>query len=157
MKFPLAFLITWTTYGTWLHGDERGSFDHHGNYIPPDPRRYEAAAAMLVEGPVYLTPEQRAVVDALLVEACARRGWVLHARNVRTNHVHVVVSAPVDGEQVRAKLKALAAARLTEHAGLQPSPGKDGARKWWTEKGNIEEIWDDRGLESANRYVTELQ
>src|ERR1044071_8102876 len=23
--FPIAYLLTFTTYGTWLHGDERGS------------------------------------------------------------------------------------------------------------------------------------
>jgi REP element-mobilizing transposase RayT len=157
MKYPLAYLITWTTYGTWLHGDERGSFDHSGNYIPPDPVRREAEAAMLVEDPVYLTPEQRAVVDALLVEACARLGWELHARNVRTNHVHVVVSAAAEGKQVRSRLKGLASLRLSEHAGLAPGTDKDGARKWWTEKGNIEEIWDARHLESAIRYVNEQQ
>ena len=155
MKFPLAYFITWTTYATWLHGDERGSFDSHGNYVPPDPTRREAEAAMLVEDPVCLTPEQRTLVDALLMEACARRGWVLHARNVRTNHVHVVVSAAADGEVVRSKLKGLAAKTLTEHAGLQPSTGKDGARKWWTEKGNIEEVWTDRQLAGAVEYVND--
>jgi hypothetical protein len=25
-KYPLAYFITFTTYGTWLHGDPRGSF-----------------------------------------------------------------------------------------------------------------------------------
>jgi hypothetical protein len=28
--FPLAYLITIRTYGTWLHGDEKGSVDRHG-------------------------------------------------------------------------------------------------------------------------------
>ena len=28
--FPLADLITIRTYGTWLHGDEKGSVDRHG-------------------------------------------------------------------------------------------------------------------------------
>jgi REP element-mobilizing transposase RayT len=153
MKWPLAYLITWTTYGTWLHGDERGSFDQHGNYIVPDPARRDAVAEMLVEDPVYLTPDQRAVVDALLVEACAQLGWVLHARNVRTNHVHVVVSAAVKGEQVRSRLKSLASLRLSEHTGLAPNSGKNGARKWWTEKGNVEEVWDDRRMDSATQYV----
>ena len=108
---------------------------------------------MLGEDPVVLTPDQRAVVDAILVEACARLGWVLHARNVRTKHVHVVVSASADGKQVRSRLKALASLRLTEHGGLQPSAGKDGARKWFTEKGNVEEVWDDRHLAAAVGYV----
>ncbi|HEX9659180.1 MAG TPA: hypothetical protein VGA18_02730, partial [Rhodothermales bacterium] len=33
---PLAYLITFTTYGTWLHGDERGSVDP-GHSIPGTP------------------------------------------------------------------------------------------------------------------------
>ena len=31
--FPLAYLITIRTFGTWLHGDERGSVDRHGKNI----------------------------------------------------------------------------------------------------------------------------
>src|SRR5258707_2268858 len=30
-EFPLAYLITLRTYGTWLHGDERGSMDRKHN------------------------------------------------------------------------------------------------------------------------------
>ena len=155
MKFPLAYLITWTTYGTWLHGDDRGSFDRHGDYLSSDPARRDAEAAMLVEDPVYLTPDQRAVVDAILVEACGNLGWVLHTRNVRTNHVHVVVSAAEDGKRIRSRLKALASLRLSEHAGFLPSAGKNGARKWFTEKGNVEEIWDDRHLAEVIDYVND--
>ena len=31
ISFPLAYLITFRCYGTWLHGDVRGSMDskHH--------------------------------------------------------------------------------------------------------------------------------
>jgi hypothetical protein len=41
---PLAYLITWTCYGTWLHGDERGAADLDHNipgtpYLPPDAER----------------------------------------------------------------------------------------------------------------------
>ena len=33
---PVGFLITFRCYGTWLHGDERGSFDgHHRRYGTP--------------------------------------------------------------------------------------------------------------------------
>jgi hypothetical protein len=49
VKYPLAYLTTRTAYGTWLHGDERGSVDPFGNYVSPDPARREAEAAMLVD------------------------------------------------------------------------------------------------------------
>ncbi len=32
-QWPLAYLITFRTYGTWLHGDERYSIDRHGKNI----------------------------------------------------------------------------------------------------------------------------
>jgi REP element-mobilizing transposase RayT len=157
MDQPLAFLITWTTYGTRLHGDERGSFDRIEGYVQPSERRQLAAEALMTDDPVYLTPEQRAAVDAVLVERCAIEGWLLHARNVRTNHVHVVVSVPIAGKLIRSRLKARTSAQLSDDAGLGPAPGKNGARRWWTEKGDIQPIWDERHLEAAIRYVNELQ
>ena len=41
---PLAYFSTFTTYGTWLHGDERGSVDREHNqvgtpWLEPDGRR----------------------------------------------------------------------------------------------------------------------
>ena len=89
----------------------------------------------------------------MIADHCRIRKWVLHARNARTNHVHVVVSAPIDGERVREELKAWAARRLSEHAGLRPGSGKDGAKKWWTEKGNVEPLWTDCQLKAVIRYV----
>ncbi|MGH9840991.1 MAG: hypothetical protein ACREEM_19730 [Blastocatellia bacterium] len=35
-RIPLAYLITFRCYGTWLHGDERGSVDRdHNIYRTP--------------------------------------------------------------------------------------------------------------------------
>jgi hypothetical protein len=32
-QFPLAYLLTFRTYGTWLHGDERHSVDRYEKNI----------------------------------------------------------------------------------------------------------------------------
>ncbi len=42
---PLAYLITFRSYGSWLHGDERGLIDRFHNryespYIEPNQRCY---------------------------------------------------------------------------------------------------------------------
>jgi hypothetical protein len=35
-RVPLAYLITFRAYGTWLHGDSRGSVDRfHNRYGAP--------------------------------------------------------------------------------------------------------------------------
>ena len=155
MKWPLAWYLTWTTYGTWLHGDLRGSH-LDGRYLPPDPTLEEAMPEALADDPVYLTDAQRALVHAALAAECAAQGWHLHVPNVRTNHVHVVVSANRDGKAVRTRLKAVASDALSTNAGL-PMAGKNGRRRWWTEKGNVVPLEDERGLDEAVVYVRDLQ
>jgi hypothetical protein len=45
-EIPLAFLITFRSYGTWLHGDERGSVNRFRNQyksprLPPEKKWLE--------------------------------------------------------------------------------------------------------------------
>ena len=157
MNDPIAYFITWTKYGTWLPGDQRG-WVQRGNREPLDPNSYREkhARAMMTDDAVVLTQSQRAVVERVIVDHCTIRDWFLHARNVRTNHVHVIVTAPVDPEVVREQLKAWASRRLSEAAGLRVT-GKNGRRRWWTEKGDIELLRGENNLADAIRYVMEMQ
>ncbi len=45
---PIAYYITWTTYGTWLPGDQRGSW-HRGQYQSPHELFRQMAAAEMKE------------------------------------------------------------------------------------------------------------
>ena len=76
MKFPLAYFLTWTTFGNWLHGDVRGSFDALGNFVAPNAIVRVAAAAAMTEEAVILTDVQRSIVDARLVELCKLGRWI---------------------------------------------------------------------------------
>src|SRR5262249_59133834 len=116
----------------------------------------EANRGQLTGEAVYLTDHQRAIVDTSLVDECLAQGWELHARNVRTNHVHLLVSAGRAGAFVRSRLKALASKALSDDAGL-PAAGHDGRKRWWTEKGNIIPVEDERALEGLTVYVRDLQ
>jgi hypothetical protein len=56
---PLAYLITFRCYGTWLHGDDRGSVDREHNVpltplIEPNAARRRSAMARLKSEPVGL-------------------------------------------------------------------------------------------------------
>jgi REP element-mobilizing transposase RayT len=155
MSYPIAWFITWTTYGTWLHGDPRGSFRDR-TYLPPHPEIEKANRSALTGDIVYLTDRQRAIVDAALVNECSAQGWHIHAGNVRTNHVHLVVSAARPGTFVRSRLKALAAKALSDNADL-PMAGDNGRKRWWTEKGNINPIETEKALEETTVYVRDFQ
>ena len=83
---PLAYFLTWSTYGTWLPGDERGWIQYgHGWQYPDAVRKLEAEARMTVDA-CRLDGEQREVVERQIAETCNVRGWELHAVNCRSNH-----------------------------------------------------------------------
>jgi hypothetical protein len=43
MDDPLALFLTWTTYGQWLPGDERGWVEKPGRCRQPDAQREQVA------------------------------------------------------------------------------------------------------------------
>ncbi len=156
MAEPLAYLLTWTTYGTWLPGDERGwvAADTPGVQAP-DRAQWEAAYQRLKEAPVTLDAEQRALVEATVRDHCQVRGWPLHALNARSNHVHVVVTAAaIDPDTVMDQFKAWCSRRLNER---DAGHGRPRRRHWWTKGGSTKWINDVDYFHSAVRYVQERQ
>ena len=93
MPEPLAYFLTWPTYGTWLPGDERGWIQYGRGWQFPDAVRELEAEAKMTECACRLDGEQRDAVERQIAETCAIRGWELHAVNCRSNHAHVVVTA----------------------------------------------------------------
>ena len=83
MDDPIAYFITWSTYGTWLPGDQRGWVEYRRGWQLPDPIRQLEAAARMTEDACRLTPEQRDAVHQQIAETCRYRGWTVHAVNCR--------------------------------------------------------------------------
>lgn len=126
---PLAYLLTWTTYGTWLPGNARGWTDKNKGKQPPDAAREAAARRRMTESACVLADEQRRLVEATIAEHCRRRRWELHAVNCRTNHVHVVVAAPLDPKRVRNTIHDLVYAEVAGIAAANGNRRRTGARK----------------------------
>ena len=59
----------------------------------------------------------RNIVERTIREVILYRGWSLHGLNVRTNHVHLVVTADRAPEIVMEQLKAWCSRRLSEYTG----------------------------------------
>jgi REP element-mobilizing transposase RayT len=150
---PLAHLITFRSYGTWLHGDKRGSIDRFHNrfkapYIDPNQRWHRHNTQVLEGEPVILDASQRKSIEAAVRETCAIRKWLLHAVNVRTNHVHAVVSIGViKPERALTAFKANATRQMRQDGCWRHvySP--------WAEKGSKRSLWNERSVERAIDYV----
>ncbi len=151
MNDPIGFFLTWATYGTWLPGDSRGWVEYRHGWQLPDPVREVEAAANMMADACRLTEKQREAVEVQIGETCCHRGWHLHVVNCRSNHVHVVVSAPnTRPRKIRTDLKAWATRCLKEQFVAE-------RENWWAERGSIRFLFDDIGLEAAVVYVAEGQ
>ena len=150
---PLAHLITFRCYGTWLHGDPRGSVDRlHNRYKAPyasaNENRNRHNNNMLTGEPVVLDASRRASVETAIRETCAHRRWTLRALNVRTNHVHVVVSiGGIKSELALNAFKANATRQMRQDGGWQMDHSP------WVDKGSRRNLWNERSVGRAIDYV----
>ena len=149
---PLGYLITFRSYGTWLHGDARGSVDRfHRGYgtprLPLNSARKTYEEDLLKQRAVILDSRQRAAVESGVREPCTIRKWSLWALNVRTNHVHLVVSANRKPEAILNALKANAT-RSMRDAGCWRSDQSP-----WTYRGSKKYLWTEKELADAIAYV----
>jgi len=151
---PWAYLITFSCYGTRLHGRAAGSVDRsrnawRGRYLDENAPLHDYERS-LQRGPVVqLNPAERAVVLAAIREVCRHQEWFLHAAHVRSDHVHVVVSARTEPERVMHKLKSYASRALNQGFGK-----KD---RRWTRHGSTQWIWEALQVDSVVDYVVRRQ
>jgi hypothetical protein len=151
MPDPLAFFITWPTYGTWLPGDERGWVEYHRGWKMPSPSLEQACRACMVEEQCLLTAEERFIVIEQVNETCSYRSWVHYASDCRSNHAHLVIGAArTVPEKIRKDIKAWCTRRLKERSRPQ-------RKNWWAERGSIRYVWDDESLSKVIEYVRDAQ
>jgi REP element-mobilizing transposase RayT len=101
--------------------------------------------------PYLLDAARRMVVLRTVREVAEHRNWKLWAAHVRTNHVHVVVTAADAPEKVMADLKAWASRRLRE------AFGEPADRDRWTQHGSTRWVDTEASLAAAITYVVEEQ
>lgn len=154
---PIAYLITFRCYGTWVHGDARGSVNRFNNkYLSPFMRTnkvWETENKNKLKGEaVKLDSKQRKIVEQTIREVCKFKDWVLHAVNVRTNHIHIVVST--GNHSAKSALNAFKAysTKKLRHNNLwnfEHSP--------WSDKGSERYLWNEKSVETAIEYVVNGQ
>ncbi len=149
---PIAYLITFRTYGTWLAGDQRGSIDkYHNKYegpraVPSD-RREEIHVERLKGPPFLLNAASRNLVEEAIEEVCRYRGWSLIAMNVRTNHVHIVVSGIASSAKMLNDFKAYSTRRMRENGEWRFTHSP------WVDKGSRRNLWTEEHIGHARNYV----
>jgi len=162
LAFGATYLLTWTTYGTWLPGDERGFVGRvpggagghtiHNEpgqpYDADDERLRRAARARMKGAAVHLEPDSARVCAAAFRQVADRYNIGIHAGAIMATHVHLVVTA-ADAEPSRLLnlFKGVSSRRLGQ------SFGPRAAGAWWTRGGSYRSLVNDRAIRAATDYV----
>jgi hypothetical protein len=159
---PQAYLLTWTTYGSWLPGDPRGSVtsvrDKSGPrkrhnefgtpYDPAVPGLQRAAEAALRGPAISLDSDQARCLLGQFQQTASVRGWRLQAVAIMRTHVHLVVNAgETDPEILLRDFKSYGSQSLN----LKWRKPESGT--WWTESGSRRRLRDEHAVRAAVRYV----
>lgn len=148
----LAYFITWTVYGTFLQGDQRGWRSWKSGLQAPKPLLATWGRERLKHRVELLNSEQQSLVEVELQRLADYRGWKLWAKSARSNHVHVVATAPrYKGSKVRDQFKANCTRVLRER------DPKFIDRPVWTIGGDWQILYNEEDLAQVIFYVDEAQ
>jgi REP element-mobilizing transposase RayT len=156
-------LLTWTTYGTWLPGDERGfvgrvregcgarvEHDLPGTEYAADLPGLEQASREWMKGPpLYLEPPDAEPLLGQFKQTAQYRGWALLAGAIMRNHVHLVVAVPGDPDPANLlrDFKSYGSRPLTRRRGRPTS------ETWWTQSGSRRKLPDVEAVTRAIEYA----
>ena len=152
-----GYLITFRCFGTWLHGDDRGSVDRrfYNRFgtpkIEPDSEQVLRKANQRKHEPFFLGEKERAIVEHAIKEVCDYRGYGLFALNVRTNHVHAVTSNSGLPERMMEGFKAYATRALRANGLVEQG------QRPWSRHGSTRYLWTDEHVSQAIDYVVNGQ
>ena len=97
---------------------------------------------------VYFNSRQRGIIDHAIREVVEYNKWLLHALDVRRDHVHVVLTALKQPEAVMNSMKTWCTRKLRETRRI-PTDTKP-----WSRHGSTRWLWTEDELREACAYVT---
>ena len=115
MPKTLGYMLTWTTYGTWLQGDERG-YVKDGQILRGDKKLVEICEKFQQEPTVKLKHNEKDIVRRAIVNEAERIGYTIEALAVCSNHIHLVARYfPEPIGQTVSRFKNVTASALRKH------------------------------------------
>lgn len=115
--------------------------------MPAKPELVKSDRSRLKSAPFKLNPRQRNAVKDAIKNVCKFHDHQLFALNVRTNHVHIVVSAGRKAELMMHSFKAYATRRLRGDGLINAED------KVWARHGSTKYLWTNEHIEQATEYV----
>jgi REP element-mobilizing transposase RayT len=92
MRQPIGYMLTWTTYGSWLQGDKRG-YVKDGTIMPENIALNRANRMVMTSPQMSLTFRQKKIIEKELRKEADLLGQEIYAISVGKNHIHLIVGS----------------------------------------------------------------
>ena len=144
MRKTLGYMVTWTTYGTWLRGDNRG-WREDGKTYEANPQLKQIDESQMKGEIIRLNSKEKAIVREAICKKAESLGQTVFAILVWSSHIHVVVG--YDGRRIEETVRiyknaATAALRKTGLTG-----------KVWGGGFDKQFCFDEQSLRNRVKYV----
>jgi REP element-mobilizing transposase RayT len=149
---PLAYFITFSTYGTRLHGDERNSVvvqEKTPKLLSRNDAFWKYQSKSMKYPVVTLDDSQRQIVLSTILKHCEIKNWQLIAVHVRSNHVHILLKTNEAQDRVMTALKAWSTRKLREAGHV--------FERVWTKHGSTKYIFKLKKLREKKHYIIHEQ
>ena len=144
MRKVVGYMLTWTTYGSWLQGDKR-QYVKNGRILEGSPALEAMNKTNMSYPKISLTAEQRKIVEkAIFYESVELKQGIL-ALSVCKNHLHLVSDCNF-----------VAASSAVSHYknAARIAIEKDGfIGKLWTKGYSARYCFDENQLQAVTGYV----
>jgi len=112
----VGYMVTWTTYGSWLPGDERG-YVKDGQILPGDVGTLERNKQRRKSAAVRLSTREKQIVHRVILTEAQKLGHQIEVCVVFSNHVHLVARPHSESiEEVVGRYKSVTTRALWEHS-----------------------------------------
>ncbi len=86
----VGYMATWTTYGTWLPGDERGYVNNKGQTLRGDKEVLQKNRGRQKTPPVKLNKQEKNIAQQIILNEAKKIRHKIIALAVCTNHIHLL-------------------------------------------------------------------
>lgn len=144
MRKVVGYMLTWTTYGSWLQGDKR-RYVKNGRILEANPALEAANKTNMLYPMVSLTLEQRKIIERAIFEEAVKLNQKILAVSVDKNHIHLVT----DCNFVAARF-AVSHYKNAVRIAIE----KDGfIGRLWTKGYSVRYCFNENQLRAVTRYV----
>ncbi len=144
MQKVLGYMLTWTTYGSWLQGDRR-KYVKNGQIIDPNPALEKKNKENMKYPKVSLTTAQRKVIEKAIIEESADLNQKIYVISVGRSHIHLVTDCNF--------ISAASAVSHYKNAARQAMESNGFAGRLWTKGFSVRYCFDENQLNKVTQYV----